>query len=129
ALDAGHESLLTPSTGAGGVVRRRARPASPCAGVASVWDASWSGCGSCTRGADAAGPSPSAGRVCAMRAWISVWACQPQGSGVGGQGRGTNPRSLIPDPSVSFRRQDHRHVATLELRVLLDLGDVFQLVG
>src|SRR5436309_12059836 len=30
---------------------------------------------------------------------------------------------------LSFRCEDHRHVAALELRVLLDLGDVLQLVG
>src|SRR5438128_1070644 len=39
------------------------------------------------------------------------------------------PRGMAPGSPRLFRGQDHRHVAALELRVLLDLGDVLQLVG
>src|SRR2546426_12508066 len=60
ALDARHGALLTPLAGASNGARRRATRARTCGGAASAWDASWSGCGSCTRDSGAAGQFPSA---------------------------------------------------------------------
>src|SRR5438034_917170 len=60
ALDARHDRSPTPAAGASSAPRRPAPPAPLCAGAASAWGASSSGCGSCTPGGGATGPTRSA---------------------------------------------------------------------
>src|SRR3989442_1009493 len=69
AFDAGHDRSPTPAAGASSAPRRRAPPAPLCAGAASAWGASSSGCDSCTPDGGATDPTRSAARASGAHAW------------------------------------------------------------